>query len=130
MVKICPRFLGALALLSLSSAVGHAQTLASGYQPVGPSDLVCIFNDINYLGEIDGGAVKPVGGHIGKFSCGVLHAKPKPLELSSDKFEEGFVKTKDFGDIQVFFENNVSTSRYLIAMKPDQKENILKFIRQ
>jgi hypothetical protein len=115
-------FFAVLFLFIAFCPIGRAQGLAPGYQPIDSSDLVCRVRSSGTLAIVMG---SPISGHVDEFSCAIAGHSPKDLDLASDRFENGFVKTKEFGDIQIFF---IPGHEDVIAMKQDQKEKILKFI--
>ena len=100
------------------------------YKPVHPPEIACAFKDYNYEGVVaEGGAVKPVGGSIGEFHCGLgLDADSKKIDLAVNAFEDGGVVTEDFGIVQVRFSSSLTSDGYMLMMTDEQKEKIRVFL--
>lgn len=102
------------------------------YKPVHPNEIACALKDYNYDGIVaGGGAVKPIGGHIGEFHCGLgFDAGSKRIELAANEFKEGGVATKEFGVIKVRFSSSLTSGGYMLMMTDVQKEKIKAFLAE
>jgi hypothetical protein len=91
------------------------------YEEVNPSELSFVLRDYNYEGVVAaGGGVEPIGGHIGQFLC-----EGQPLELASDKFEDGFIITKHYGKVKVIFSASLMGESFSVYLTSKQKEALI-----
>lgn len=70
----------------------------------------------DYGTDRDDDGIKPVGGKVGTFSC-----EGQKLELTSEKFEDGFILTKDYGKIKIRFTTTMLGTVLNVFVTPAQK---------
>lgn len=64
--------------------------------------------------------IKPNGGTVGTFSCG-----GNKIELASDKFENGFIVTKEYGKIKIRFTEGMAGTLLSVFLTAEQKGQLL-----
>jgi hypothetical protein len=69
----------------------------------------------------DDDGIKPNGGRVGDFSC-----EGQKIELTSDKFEDGFIATKQYGKIKVRFTPTMLGEVLNVFVTPAQKQMLLR----
>jgi hypothetical protein len=108
-----------------SSTVKNATADEDKYEEVNPAELSFEMRDYNKMGVVGKGGLQPTGGHIGQFLC-----EGHPLLLSSDKFEDGFVVTKEYGKIKVAFGNPLHGESFSVYLTAKQKRALSSLKRK
>jgi len=93
-----------------------AKPAADEYQLVEPQVLKFSLKGHKYDSERTEEGIKPTGGTVGTFFC-----EGQKLELASDKFEDGFIVTKDYGKIKVRFTQGMMGAFMSVFLTPGQK---------
>jgi hypothetical protein len=120
---------------ALIKAFKPTSETADEYKPVHYSEILCAFENPDYRkGSVNAdGVITPDGGKIGEVYCSLGNssghaASAKKIDLMSDKFEKGYVHTKQFGKIKVIFRE--SDGQYIIFLTDKQKAEIIRYLSQ
>lgn len=95
------------------------------FERVDPRELNCTLNFLFHRSAVRNGVSKPISGEVGEFIC-----NGQSIELLSQKVEDGYILTKEWGKVGVRFSTSVSamgfetTSIWLI---PSQKAALREF---
>ena len=101
------------------------------YRNLDPTEVDCSISDFNYEGVVAaGGAITPMGGHIGGFDCRLGdQGSRKSIPLAKDEFADGGIVTEEFGVFKVLFGNSLTGgSSFSIMLTGIQKERLEAFL--
>lgn len=103
---------------------------AEGYRAIDPKQTSCGFEDVNYRSTVQGNYTVPIGGSVGKFYCQKSGFARKYISLARPTFEDGFIATKNFGDVQVLFTNSINSDGFIIGMKQSDVEKLSTWLTE
>jgi hypothetical protein len=111
------------AVPAAAPATPAAPAAAEGaYELVDTATLQFRIRGQSYDGSTrDDDGVKPSGGKVGDLSC-----EGQKIELTSDKFEDGFIATKQYGKIKVRFTPTMLGEVLNVFVTPAQKQMLLR----
>ena len=92
------------------------------YQEVDPKELSFTIKDYHHRCVLDEDGGKPIEGEIGTLIC-----DGKSVELLSNKFEDGYIITKEFGKIKIRFSASLMRTGFSIWLTPSQKNALKEF---
>lgn len=118
-----------LALALSAPTVAFGQEWSEGYKVV-YGDIACSMHGLSMRGEVSNSPyISPNGGSITTLTCNVPGKPKMSVPLVSGNFVSGFLETKTFGKIQIFFENSLTSSGWMMGMKNDDKEKLITFLK-
>ena len=123
-------------LLTNSATGGRPANVSTSdeYKPVHSSELIVAFKNRKVKGSEDTqGNIIPNGGKVGEVHVALGNTSgstpsSKIIDLLSDKFEQGYFSTKNFGEIKVMFRK--SDGAYVVFMTDKQKAQIKQFLSE
>lgn len=105
------------------TVIKQSPTTEEKYELVSPSELTFGVEDFYYDGIVEsGGMMKPTGGEIGKFTC-----EGRMLVLESNRFQDGFILTRDYDKIKIRFSSSLfGGTSFSIWLTPKQKTALME----
>ncbi len=99
-----------------------------------PDDIRCSHEGYHYVQGVGrNGETLNTNGGVEGVSCWILGKRPgqkKEIPLASTEIAGGMLATKQFGNLQITFENNIQSDGFYMAIGRDKVESFRDYLQK